>query len=96
MISDIVALIVAFGVGDLGARLVDAVLGIHLYPLMSSNALHEFAAYGLIGGVSLFWLDTKGHYVQRLPFWEVLSHIITIVFVGFLISGFTQFLFKKR
>jgi Undecaprenyl-phosphate galactose phosphotransferase WbaP len=96
LLSDALALLAAFLLGGLGAWTIDTkLLQAPLYPFFSLGTLREFAWFSLIGLLSLFWLDTKGHYVQRLPYWETMSHVVTIVIVGFLISGFMEFIFKS-
>ena len=95
LVSDSLALLVAFLLGGLVATTVHRfVLGTHLYGLFTLGALREFSVFSLIGLLSLLWLDTKGHYIQRLPHWEILSHVMAIVTIGMLLGGFTQFVFK--
>jgi len=45
----------------------------------------------LTGIVALLWLESRGHYRQRLPFWESMSHLLGVSFMGFVISGFMAF-----
>ncbi|MDX2028934.1 MAG: undecaprenyl-phosphate galactose phosphotransferase WbaP [Alphaproteobacteria bacterium] len=96
MMSDIVALLAAFTCGGVGAWAVDVYLfneGFQeLFHIMS---LQQFAIFTGLGAVALLWLDTKGHYRQRLPYWEVIGHLVAVVMLGFLAGGFIQFASKN-
>jgi len=40
-------------------------------------------------------VDTKGHYRQRLPYWEAVGNIVTVALIGFIAAGFVQFAAKN-
>ena len=61
------------------------------FNLYTLNQLAIFAGPAL---VAILWLDTKGHYRQRLPYWESIGNIVTITLCGFVASGFIQFAIK--
>ncbi len=93
--NDLVALFAAFTCGTLGAWAVNVYFfqtGFQdLFDIMS---LAQFAIFMALGATGILWFDMKGHYRQRLPYWEMVGHILAIAFVGFLGSGFVHFASK--
>lgn len=93
--GDVLALLSAFLIGGLTSRFVrTAIFGESFSEIWSSVALSQFAAYIGLGLVSLLWLDTKGHYRQRLPYWESIGHFAAIAMIGLLACGFIAFASK--
>jgi undecaprenyl-phosphate galactose phosphotransferase len=96
MLSDATALLVAFVLGGIIAWSLNMlVLDGSFQSLLSFDTVQQFAIYTGLGTAAIFWLDMKGHYRQRLPYWEVVGQIITVAFIGLFISGFIQFAFKS-
>jgi undecaprenyl-phosphate galactose phosphotransferase len=94
--GDMAALLAAFIIGGLCAWCMSHyVFGHSGFDLFNYGALREFLTFMLVGSLALFWLDTKGHYTQRLPHWETMSHLMSVTTIGFFISGFTLFVFKS-
>jgi len=96
LVSDAIALFSAFLFGGLGAW------ALNMYALTGSfqnlvgvDSLQELAVFLGLGAMSLLWLDTKGHYRQRLPYWETVGHIVTVALIGFVFAGFVQFAAKN-
>jgi len=54
-------------------------------------SLHSFSVFGAIGLMAIAWLDSLGHYRQRLPHWEAVKHILGVASLGFIASGFFEF-----
>lgn len=95
LISDCVALMVAFVMGGLTAWALNTfVLGETFQDLISWDTLTQMGMFASLGAAAVLWLDTKGHYRQRLPFWETVGNIATAAIVGFLMGGFVQFAAK--
>ena len=89
-------MLLAFVFGGLAAR------AINLYfisggfqELTGTYSLQEFFTIFGLGAVAILWLDTKGHYRQRLPYWEIVGHIVAVALVGFVFGGFVQFAVKN-
>ena len=59
--------------------------------LFSLMSLRQFIAFWVVGLTALLWLDSRGHYRQRLPYWEAVGNIVTVATVGFVSSGFFEF-----
>jgi undecaprenyl-phosphate galactose phosphotransferase len=96
LMSDVIALITAFLCGGLTAW------GLNVFhltgsfqPIFSTNILQEFVLFLVLGGIALLWLDSKGHYRQRLPYWETVGHFLSVALLGLLIGGFVQFALKN-
>lgn len=94
-LADVVSLFLAFGLGGVLTWFVN------VYAFQSSfqgyfNHLtaQQFAIFAGLGVIALLWLDTKGHYRQRLPFWEVAGNNLTVALIGFVVGGFIQFAIK--
>lgn len=95
LIGDIMALLSAFVIGGLLSRLVRSSLFNDTFAeVWNFGTLSQFLAYIGLGMVSLLWLDTKGHYRQRLPYWEAIGHFVTIAMLGLLACGFIAFAAK--
>jgi undecaprenyl-phosphate galactose phosphotransferase len=58
---------------------------------LNPASVEQFVIFMGLGVMALLWFDTKGHYRQRLPYWEVFGQIMTMVCVGFICSGFIYF-----
>jgi Undecaprenyl-phosphate galactose phosphotransferase WbaP len=96
LMSDVIALITAFLCGGFTAW------GLNVFhltgsfqPLLSSYTLQEFVLFLGLGGIALLWLDSKGHYRQRLPYWETVGHFLSVALLGLVIGGFVQFALKN-
>jgi hypothetical protein len=98
LVSDAIALFSAFIVGGFGAR------ALNMYAL--TGGFPGSLTGGILGAgirgrssasaaMALLWLDTKGHYRQRLPYWETIGHIVAVALVGFVVGGFVQFAAKN-
>jgi len=53
--------------------------------------LRQVIVFGFLGLSSILWLDSCGHYRQRLPYWETVGHIVSVACVSFVTSGFIEF-----
>lgn len=94
--SDAFALLAAFACSGVIAWLLNEYVLLNKFQgLMNQATAGQFAIYAELGVVALLWLDAKGHYRQRLPFWETIRHILIISFAGFVIGGFIQFAVKS-
>ena len=94
LIGDLLSLIAAFLIGGELSWGIDKYIVGKSLPL-DYGALREFAIYMVIGLIALVWLDTKGHYVQRLPRWETMSHIVSVTTVGLFVNGFIHFIVRN-
>lgn len=76
-LGDIMALSVAFVAGQLivGDRFTLPELG-------TPNTLKIAVAFITLGVTSIIWMGAKGHYRHRLPFWETVLHVMTLVAAG--------------
>ncbi|MER2520233.1 MAG: undecaprenyl-phosphate galactose phosphotransferase WbaP [Bdellovibrionales bacterium] len=93
--SDLIALVSAFLIGGLISRLVRSVVYAEPFSqFWNFETLSQFVTYVVFGLVSILWLDTKGHYRQRLPYWESIGHFATIAMIGLLACGFIAFAAK--
>lgn len=54
-------------------------------------SLQQIAIFMITGIVALLWLESRGHYRQRLPFWETMGNLLSVAFMGFVVSGFMAF-----
>ena len=95
LVSDLIALFLAFlCAGDLA-------LGIKMYltggfqNLVGVYSLQEFITFFGLGAMALLWLDSKGHYRQRLPYWETAGHIVALSLAGLIAAGFLLFAVKN-
>lgn len=95
MISDTAALLLSFILGGMGAWMLNTyVFHDPFQALVSFDTSKQFSIFAGLGFLSLLWLDTRGHYRQRLPYWEAVGHVVTIAVVGFLLCGFIEFAAK--
>ncbi len=53
--------------------------------------MQQISIFGVIGLTAILWLDSRGHYRQRLPYWETVGHILGVSSLGFIASGFIDF-----
>ena len=97
LVSDLFALFYAYVLS------VGAATSINIYNHASlaadpiANGTNTFAQFIISVGLGLtviLWLDTKGHYRQRLPYWESLGHFAKAASVGFICGGFIQYALK--
>jgi undecaprenyl-phosphate galactose phosphotransferase len=96
LIGDVAALIIAFILSGVLSRIIDqSLFGKNLTLLVPYATLREFAIYMTIGLIALVWMDTKGHYVQRLPRWETMSHVVSVTTVGLFVNGFIHFIVRN-
>ena len=51
----------------------------------------SFVVFWGIGLMVVLWLDSRGHYRQRLPYWERVGNILGATSVAFIASGFVEF-----
>lgn len=94
-LSDVVAIVVSFVMaGALAWAFNMYFLHTGFQSFTDATSLQQLATYALLGGAALLWLDAKGHYRQRLPYWETIGHIVTASCCGFLISGFFEYVSK--
>jgi len=93
LVSDSAAMLLAFVIGAFVAKLINPEA---FQDFLTSASLRQFAIYAGLGAVTLLWLDTKGHYRSRLPYWETLGHIVSLMLVGFVAGGFIQFAIKSH
>ncbi|MDD4617272.1 MAG: undecaprenyl-phosphate galactose phosphotransferase WbaP [Alphaproteobacteria bacterium] len=59
--------------------------------LLDTITLQSLAVFFAIGGTLILWLDSQGHYRQRLPYWESVGHVLAATSIGFFASGFIEF-----
>ncbi len=96
LFSDIVALACAFIGGGILAWLISKqILGNSFQTLFSRDTLSELAMFTGLGAVALLQLERRGHYSQRLPFWETAAHILSVTAMGVVLAGFLQFAIKS-
>jgi len=92
MTSDMIALFFGFLCGGVIAWSADMyVFKGSFQKLIHADTFKEFIIFMGLGGLTLLWLDARGHYRQRLPFWEITGHIVAVVGIGFILCGFMQF-----
>jgi Undecaprenyl-phosphate galactose phosphotransferase WbaP len=68
--------------------LVDGELPRDMFDLITWQSFTVFWAIGL---TVILWLDSRGHYRQRLPYWETIGQILGAASVGFIANGFIEF-----
>ncbi len=96
-LGDLVALSLSFVCGGIGAYVIDAyILNTPLQGMSSYQVGEAFLSFLVTGLLALLWLDTKGHYIHRLPYWESTSHLFTLALVGIAAGGFLQFSAKTE
>jgi undecaprenyl-phosphate galactose phosphotransferase len=96
LVGDIIALFAAYSSGGIIAWAINmyALQG-SFQDLLAFDTLRQFGIFSGLGAMALLWLDMKGHYRQRLPYWETVGHILTVALVGFILGGFVQFAEKE-
>lgn len=75
--------------GDIMALLISCILGQLVsggrfwFPELGAvHALKASSAFIALGITSVLWLDAKGHYRCRLPFWETVLHVMALTVAG--------------
>jgi len=53
--------------------------------------IQQVAVFAALGLTAILWLDSRGHYRQRLPYWESVGHIVSVASVCCMASGFFEF-----
>jgi undecaprenyl-phosphate galactose phosphotransferase len=95
LIADIVSLIAAFILGGVGAWATNMVTKGTFQEVFGYYTVQEFIMFAGLGGMALIWLDSKGHYRQRLPYWEKVGQILAVTLFGIIAGGFIQFAMKN-
>ncbi len=96
LLGDIAALLIAFIDSGIIARIINShILKTSPHALLGIYTLKQSLVFLGIGVASILWLDTKGHYRHRLPYWETVSHILAIAFIGLLTGISGAFLSNK-
>jgi len=94
-LTDVVAMMIAFVAAGAAAWAYNILyLGNGFQSFTDSTSLQQLAVYTLLCMAAVLWLDAKGHYRQRLPYWEAAGHIATVVITGFMVSGFAEYVSK--
>ncbi len=94
-LGDVVAVFLAFIFGGMATWLINVYIkNTGFQGFFSHTTLEQFAIFVGVGLVALLWLDMKGHYRQRLPFWEVVGNNLKVVLAGLVFGGFVQFAIK--
>lgn len=65
----------------------------NLFNLITAQSFIVFWAVALF---VLLWLEGRGHYRQRLPYWETVGHILGAATVGFISCGFIEFVSRNN
>lgn len=95
LVSDCLALLLAFVMGGLTAWSLNVLVWHEPFQhMVSFDTLSQFGMFASLGVAAVLWLDSKGHYRQRLPYWEIVGNIATAAFIGFIMGGFVQFAAK--
>jgi undecaprenyl-phosphate galactose phosphotransferase len=89
--ADIFALIFSYVGGVTLVLFGHALTDGNLPDLFGPVTLQSFSVFGAIGLTVIAWLDSRGHYRQRLPFWEMVGHILGAASIGFIACGFFEF-----
>lgn len=94
--SDIAALIAASMLSWLAALAINEnFFGRAGQGFFSIEHLTHLAHFGVIGAGLLLWLNHRGHYRTRLPFWTEIQHIVTGAGFCILLDSFLQFAGKQ-
>ncbi|MDE2030026.1 MAG: exopolysaccharide biosynthesis polyprenyl glycosylphosphotransferase [Alphaproteobacteria bacterium] len=90
--ADIFAAVLAFPAAAFLARALSPA-GDHgqFRHVLSSVSVRQFMVFAFLGLASILWFDSRGHYRQRLPYWESVGHIAGLAAAGFVASGFLEF-----
>lgn len=95
-VGDMLSVIIAFVFGGGTAWFIDVhVLHTGFQKLLSIETFQQFLIFVGLGAASLLWLDSKGHYRQRQPYWEAVGQIVKFTIFGFIVGGFIQFALKN-
>jgi len=92
LVSDVVALILSYLGGILlvlGRCYFES--GILSCDIVNLVTVQSFSIFWVIGFTVILWLDSRGHYHQRLPYWESVGHIVGAASASFIASGFIEF-----
>lgn len=93
--SDFVAIVTSFILAGAVAWALNVVyLRNGFQSFTEASSIQHLATYACLSIAALLWLDSKGHYRQRLPYWETIGHIVTVSCCGFLVSGFFEYVSK--
>lgn len=96
LMGDVLSLFLAFLTGGLGAWALNIyILNDKFQKLVGIETLQQLGIFMGLGLAALFWLDSKEHYRQRLPYWESVGHIIRVAVTGIVVGGFIQFAMKN-
>lgn len=90
--ADAVGLLLAFGLGGMGANLANDLLFERDFPPLF--APERFSHFAVLGGAVLVGFHVRGHYLDRLPYWSEVRHIVIACFLAMLVDGFLQFASK--
>ena len=95
-VSDFIALILSYLVGHFTSVAYNTYTDAPFIPSLfaDSASSQQFIISMILGFMAILWLDTKGHYRQRLPYWESLRHLVTVALVGLVCGGFVQYALK--
>ena len=88
-IGDIVAMCLAIMVALISAPLVKDIF-VHDIEIFSRERIHDLFFLWICPFV-LFFLYSRGHYTQRVPWWTQVQHLFYICFVALIIDGFVRF-----
>jgi len=92
LLSDVLALCFAFICGGVFAwALRSAFFDKPLQDFFRDVTAEQIVMFFGLGVLSLLWLDSKAHYRQRLPYWEIIGNLMAVAVVGLLMGGFIQF-----
>ena len=59
--------------------------------LLSFVSFRQTLTFWTLGLTAVLWLDSRGHYRQRLPYWETIGHVLGVALMGFVACGFVEF-----
>lgn len=94
LMADIGAMLLAFLGGAVFAWIRTLLSDQVSYDVLRLVSFRQFAIFLSIGMAAILWLDSKGHYRQRLPYWEAIGHLIGVSCCGFVSCGFVEFAAK--
>ncbi len=95
-LGDVLALLLAFIGGGAATWLLNTLLFKSGFQGLFTQATYlQLALFMGLGVFALLWLDTKGHYRQRLPFWEIVGNNLKVVGIGLVLGGFVNFAIKE-
>jgi undecaprenyl-phosphate galactose phosphotransferase len=92
LVADLLAVLLSY-VGGVALVLLRYILWNRQLPddLFALVTLQSFSVFLVIGVTAILWLDSRGHYRQRLPYWETVGHIMGAASFGFIACGFIEF-----